>query len=90
MPVVESLVLRGSHITLDVLLKAQAVAVSGGEAKRLIAVGAVRVNDVVETRRGRKLRAGDRITVGSQQIRVAAADDAAASASPLSDSGLGL
>jgi ribosome-associated protein len=38
----------------------------------LIAGGGVRVNGETETRRGRKLRAGDRIAVGDTVIRVEA------------------
>jgi ribosome-associated protein len=58
---------RGDHITLDALLKACGLAPSGGAAKVLIATGAVQVNGQAETRRGRKLRAGDTVTaVGSQ------------------------
>lgn len=58
--------LRGDHITLDALLKAAGAADSGGAAKALIASGAVRVNGEVDTRRGRKLRAGDRVQLGDQ------------------------
>ena len=62
--------LRGEHITLDALLKASGQVSSGGDAKRLIAAGGVRVNGEVETRRGRKLRAGDAVTVGATSLRV--------------------
>lgn len=65
-------VLRGDHITLDALLKATGLADSGGAAKVLIASGAVRVNAEVETRRGRKLRAGDEVVVGASRVRVQA------------------
>jgi ribosome-associated protein len=64
--------LRGEHITLDALLKACGIAASGGDAKTLIASGAVIVNDQVETRRGRKLRGGDTIRTGSHHIRISA------------------
>ncbi len=56
--------LRGDHITLDALLKATGLAGSGGAAKVLIAEGGVRVNGEPETRRGRKVRAGDEVEVG--------------------------
>lgn len=62
--------LRGDHITLDALLKATGLADSGGAAKVLIAGGGVRVNDAVETRRGRKLRAGDEVAVGEARVRL--------------------
>lgn len=65
--------LRGDHITLDALLKATGLADSGGGAKALIASGAVQVNGVVEIRRGRKLRAGDAVRLGAQQVQLQAA-----------------
>jgi len=60
--------LRGDHITLDALLKATGLAPSGGAAKVLIAAGAVVVNGEPERRRGRKLRAGDLVGLGAQQV----------------------
>jgi ribosome-associated protein len=62
--------LRGDHITLDALLKATGLASSGGDAKTQIAHGAVTVNEAIETRRGRKLRGGDIVALGSRQVRV--------------------
>ena len=62
--------LRGDHITLDALLKASGIVSSGGAAKLLIAEGGVRVNGGVETRRGRKLRAGDLVAFGERCVRV--------------------
>jgi len=61
--------LRGEHITLEALLKASGLA-AGGAAKRLIAEGGVRVNGEPETRRGRKLRAGDEVGVGEARLHV--------------------
>jgi ribosome-associated protein len=63
-------VLRGDHITLDALLKATGLAHSGGSAKGLIAAGEVLVDGQAETRRGRKLRAGDVVSVGPHHIQV--------------------
>lgn len=53
-------------IKLDQFLKFQNLVGSGGEAKILIQDGLVMVNDEVETRRGRKLVAGDRVTIERQ------------------------
>jgi ribosome-associated protein len=64
------LALRGDYIALDALLKATGLAASGGGAKVLIGAGSVSVNGETETRRGRKLRAGDVVAVGAQQVRV--------------------
>ena len=65
--------LRGEHITLDALLKAAGLADSGGGAKARIASGAVQVNGEVETRRGRKLRAGDAVQLDGQRVQLQAA-----------------
>ena len=46
---------------LDQFLKWKNLVSSGGEAKILIKSGAVKVNGVVETRRGRKLNNGDKV-----------------------------
>jgi ribosome-associated protein len=62
--------LRGEHITLDALLKATGRAASGGDAKALIAAGSVLVNGQAETRRGRKLRAGDVVQSGHERITI--------------------
>ncbi|AFZ43209.1 RNA-binding S4 domain-containing protein [Halothece sp. PCC 7418] len=50
-------------IKLDQFLKYQCVAQTGGEAKMMIWDEEVLVNDEIETRRGRKLVNGDRVTV---------------------------
>jgi len=62
--------LRGDHIALDALLKATGLASSGGGAKVLIAGGAVRVNGEAETRRGRKLRAGDQVAIDDAVVHL--------------------
>jgi ribosome-associated protein len=62
--------LRGDHITLDALLKATGLAASGGGAKALIAAGEVFVDGQAEMRRGRKLRAGQVVTLGDHRIQV--------------------
>lgn len=67
----QTFALRGEHITLDALLKATGLAPSGGAAKVLIAEGGARVNGETETRRGRKLRAGDEVAVGGTRVRLA-------------------
>lgn len=57
-------------IKLEQFLKLAQVAPTGGQAKLLIQSGQVRVNGVVETRRGRKLRSGDRVEVGGEVLIV--------------------
>jgi ribosome-associated protein len=52
---------------LDQFLKWSGVTDTGGQAKRLVQDGLVRVNGEVETRRGRKLSPGDRVEVTGHQ-----------------------
>ncbi len=56
--------------TLGQALKVANIVGSGGEAKILIQTGEVRVNGEVETRRGRKLRIGDVVEVGDEELEV--------------------
>jgi len=58
------------YIKLDSFLKAVNAVCSGGEAKMIIGEGLVEVNGEVELRRGRKLRAGDRVTLGGENFLV--------------------
>jgi len=57
-------------IKLDQFLKWTGAAQTGGEAKLLIQSGEVTVNGAIETRRGRKLIAGDRIVVMGESFTV--------------------
>lgn len=50
-------------IQLDQFLKLEGITQSGGEAKHLIQSGEVKVNGEPDTRRKRKLRAGDVVEV---------------------------
>jgi ribosome-associated protein len=61
---------RDGTIRLGQLLKAAGLIESGGEAKSVLASGAVTVNGDVETRRGRQLVAGDVIVLGDASVRV--------------------
>lgn len=56
--------LRGEHITLAQAVKAAGLADTGGQAKKLIRSGQVRVNGIVVTRPGRKLVDGDWFSAG--------------------------
>ena len=60
--------LTEEFITLQNLLKFENLASSGGEAKHLIISGLVSVNGETETRRGKKLRKGDTVTIGKEKI----------------------
>jgi len=60
----------GEFIKLDSFLKAIDAVSSGGEAKMLIQDGHVMVNGEIESRRGRKLRHGDRVALGRNEFLV--------------------
>jgi ribosome-associated protein len=64
--------LRGDFIPLDALLKATALAHSGGAAKQMVADGLVQVDGQPESRKTAKIRAGQVVQVGEQQVRVIA------------------
>ncbi|HVE24758.1 MAG TPA: RNA-binding S4 domain-containing protein [Sporichthya sp.] len=57
-------------ILLQSLLQLGGVCNTGGEAKILIVDGEVRVDDEVETRRGKKIRAGQRVSCAGVTIEV--------------------
>ena len=57
-------------IKLGQALKVSGLAESGVEAKQIIQEGLVSVNQEVDTRRGRKLYAGDLIMVDGQEIKI--------------------
>jgi S4 domain. len=58
------------YITLGAFLKWQNIVSTGGEAKILIQLGKVRVNNEVCTMRGKKLRPGDTVEVKGQAYRL--------------------
>lgn len=68
--------LRSDHITLDALLKATGVAMSGGAAKQMILEGQVLVDGATENRRGRKIRAGQIVQIDGLHINIRAAQSA--------------
>jgi ribosome-associated protein len=71
MGAVRDVSIRGDTIRLGQALKLAGLAGSGGEARALIEDGAVRVNGEVDTRRGRQLRRGDVVALGSDAVRIA-------------------
>jgi ribosome-associated protein len=62
--------IRDETIRLGQFLKLANLIDSGADAKGVIAEGAVSVNDEVETRRGRQLRAGDVVAFAGRSARV--------------------
>lgn len=65
-------------IELYQLLKLADLAASGGEAKFAIARGQVRVNGQVETRKRKKIVAGDLVESAGVSVRVTSSDAASA------------
>lgn len=61
---------REMPIELSQFLKFGGLAGSGGEAKQAVAEGRVRVNGVVESKKGRKLALGDEVTLEGTTIVV--------------------
>ena len=57
-------------VELYKILKFEGILSSGGEAKAAIAAGLVTVNGEVETRKRKKIVAGDIIEFGDEKIRI--------------------
>lgn len=66
----EVIKLRDDHIKLGQALKAAGLVESGVMAKEVIVDSQVRVNGETDTRRGRKLYAGDIVTFNGEEIRI--------------------
>lgn len=60
----------GEVIDLQDYLKLAGLVDTGGEAKFLIQTGEVRLNGEVETRRRKKIRRGDRVTLDGRDHQV--------------------
>ena len=68
----ETISITTEFIKLDAFLKFAGMVGTGGEAKIRIAEGEVLVNGEVCTMRGKKLRAGDIVSLGGEEIQVTA------------------
>lgn len=66
----ETIHLREDFIKLGQALKAAGLAESGVDAKFVVQDGMVKVNGQVETRRGRKLIAGDIVEYNGNSIKI--------------------
>ena len=66
----ETIKLRDEYIKLGQALKAAGLCESGVDAKYAIEAGKVKVNNVTEYQRGKKLRDGDMVTYNGQTIRI--------------------
>lgn len=63
---------RGDYIQLDQLLKATGMVDSGGAAHAAVEEGRVRVDGALESRKRAKLRPGQRVRFGAQEIMLVA------------------
>jgi ribosome-associated protein len=63
-------VIRAEPIELAQFLKFAGAFESGGQAKQAVVDGEVTVNGAPESRKGRKLVAGDRVKVGAETLVV--------------------
>lgn len=66
----ERIKITTEFIKLDALLKFASLCGSGGEAKMLIQDGKVLVNGEVCTMRGKKIRSGDTVSLGGEEVTV--------------------
>ena len=71
-PLTTDVRISDESIKLGQFLKLADLVDSGSDAKSLLAAGMVRVNDVVETRRGRQLTDGDVVALAQKSVRVKA------------------
>ena len=62
--------LRDEYIKLGQALKASGLADSGVDAKNEILDGKVKVNNIVEVQRGKKLRDGDVVEYKGEKIQI--------------------
>lgn len=69
-PRTRDVVIKKEVVELCDLLKFENLAQSGGEAKVVIAQGRVRVNGETETRKRKKLHAGDVVEYAGQTLRL--------------------
>ena len=58
------------YIKLDALLKYSGAGETGGQGKEMVTSGEVRVNGELCRMRGKKIRRGDRVQIGGEEIEV--------------------
>lgn len=72
-----SIPISGVSIKLGQFIKLASLVATGGEAKELIAAGAVTVNGAPVDKRGAALHPGDVVCIDDECVAVAATDDLA-------------
>ena len=63
-------VIHTEFIRLDTLMQLASMTPTGGQAKEKIQAGLVFVNGECCTQRGKKLRPGDRVTLGNETVEI--------------------
>lgn len=66
----EKIKINTEFIKLEALLKYASLVNSGGEAKMFIQDGKVSVNGEICTMRGKKIRSGDKVSFGGNEVIV--------------------
>lgn len=66
----EIIELRDEFIKLGQALKAAGLVESGAEAKEVITEGLVKVNNITEIQRGKKLQSGDIVFYNGNEIEI--------------------
>ena len=74
MKAMENIIITTEFIKLQDLLKFANLVSTGGEAKIIIQEGEVKVTGEVCTMRGKKIRPGDIVELGGQQLTVSYED----------------
>lgn len=67
MSTIKNFTIKGEYITLSQFLKEESIISSGGQAKWYLRDNPVILNGQSEDRRGKKLRAGDKLEVNGTQ-----------------------
>ena len=70
----KTVTIHTEYIKLQDLIKLAGIVGTGGSAKLLIVAGQVSVNGEVCTQRGRKIRPGDSVVFGREELQVSYAD----------------
>lgn len=66
----QTISIHTEFIKLEALLKLAGITMTGGEAKLLIQEGGVLVNGTPCTMRGKKIRAGDTVSLGDLELTI--------------------
>ncbi len=68
----QKIAIQTEFIKMDSLMKYAGLCMTGGEAKSLIEEGFVLFNGEVCTQRGKKVRPGDKVTLGENTLLIEA------------------